>query len=212
MSLSDELRELEQKRTEEIRTLHYTYLRTKREVTRAVSPTRLVRKHLSLSLAAAAAAGMLLAPRPTPRTGVSQKATERAVRKAHRQQAISLSWFKKLLNKFLPDAAQFIPDTSDFAKVEEAIHDEAEKIRDEAKAEAKKPKSKGTLLKLLEALLPMIASKVDWRTLANQLMHNVYQKMQQPAQGSEAGSSHHEPHVSVADAGTIKPHDFENFD
>jgi hypothetical protein len=209
MSLSDQLEELERRRAEEVRNLHWTYLRTKREVQRAVSPTRFVRKHLTLSLAAGAALGLLLAPRPAPRP-VSEEATERAVRKAHRasRRGIPVSWAKRMLTKFFPQAAEYLPDEEDVRKADEHIHEEAEAIRDETKREGKQQQKKGgsSLLKMLEAVLPILAGKIDWRSLINQVMHGIYAKMQK---GSENG---HEPHVSVADAGTVKPQDFDNFE
>jgi methylthioribose-1-phosphate isomerase len=218
MSLSEQLEELERQRADEVRTLHCTYLRTKREVQRTLSPTRIVRKHLPLSLAAGAALGLLLAPRPSPRP-VSEEATERAVRKAHRKasrsRGISISWAKRMLTKFFPQAAEYLPDDADLQSVNEKIHEEAETIREEneqhakeVKKEAKKQKKGGlaSLLKILEAVLPMVASKIDWRTLINQVMHSIHQKM------NEHKHNGHEPHVSVADAGTIKPDDYQNFE
>ena len=144
MSLSEQLEELERQRSEEVRNLHCTYLRTKREVRRTVSPTRLVRKHLTLSLAAGAALGLLLAPRPSPRP-MSEEATERAVRKAHAraQRGISISWAKRMLKKFFPQAAEYLPDEDDAKKVDEQIHEEVESIREETKKEAKKQKNGG---------------------------------------------------------------------
>ncbi|MGN6369483.1 MAG: hypothetical protein ACTHN5_14595 [Phycisphaerae bacterium] len=208
MSLSEQLEELERQRADEVRNLHCTYLRTKRELQRTVSPTRFVRKHLTLSLAAGAALGLILAPRPSPRP-ISEKAAERAVRKAHRRLGIPVSWAKRMLFKFAPQAAEFIPDDAEVAKAEREIHEEAQKIREEAKEEGKKQKKGGSLaslMRLVETLLPMVAGKIDWRSLINQVMHGIYSKMQK---GSHNG---HEPHVSVADAGTVKPHDYENFE
>ena len=214
MSLASELEELEKQRDAEVRTLHCTYLRTKREVKRTINPSRMVRKHLGLSLAAGAALGMLLAPRPSPRP-ITEEAAERAVRKAHKngwRGGVSASWMKKLLLKVFPQAAEFIPEDADTSKkAEDQIRDEAEQLRNEAKAEGKKQKKRsslGSLLRILETLLPLIASKVDWRTLINQIMHGVYSKMKD----TSINGKDHEPHVSVADAGTVKPHDFEVFE
>src|SRR6202012_3717542 len=82
MNLTRQLEELQRQRREEVRYLHFTYLRTKREVKRTLNPMRFVRKHLGVSLAAGAALGLILAPRPAARA-VSEEVIERAVRKAH---------------------------------------------------------------------------------------------------------------------------------
>ncbi len=64
MSLKRELKELQKQKRAELHDLHDTYVATKREVKRRISPDRLVRKHMGVSLGAAAMLGMLFAPRP----------------------------------------------------------------------------------------------------------------------------------------------------
>ena len=46
MSMSDDIKDLKRQRREEIDNLHKTYLRTKRQVVRAVSPDRIIRKQM----------------------------------------------------------------------------------------------------------------------------------------------------------------------
>ena len=214
MSLSEELEELQRQRTAEVRNLHSTYLRTKRDVLRAASPARFVRKHLTLSLAAGAALGLLLAPRPSPRP-MSEEAIERAVRKAHGRgggRGISVSWAKRMVLKFFPQAAEYLPDDAEVAKTDEKIRKDAKTIHEEMNEEGTeegKPgrtQGAGALMLPLEALVPLLASKIDWRSLVNQVMHGAYAKMREPKHNG------HEPQVSVADAGTVKPQDFEHFE
>lgn len=63
MSLSADLQKLKGQQRDEIFRLHRTYLRTKREIKRGFSPTRIVRRHPGTALGIAAAIGFLLAPR-----------------------------------------------------------------------------------------------------------------------------------------------------
>ncbi len=63
MSLSADLRELKRMQREEVLRLHRTYLRSKRQIRRGLSPARAVRKHPAASLGIAAVLGFLLAPR-----------------------------------------------------------------------------------------------------------------------------------------------------
>ena len=119
-----------------------------------------------------------------------------------------------MLLKVFPQAAEYLPDDEDAAKADEKMREEAKAIHEEMKDEGKKEKAEGrgggiafgALLKVLEALVPLLASKVDWRSLINQVMHGVYAKVREPKQNG------HEPQVSVADAGTVKPQDFEHFE
>ena len=206
MSLANDLAELERQRREEVRTLHCTYLRTKREVKRAASPTRIARRHMGVSLAAAAALGMILAPRPGPKKESPNTAEHKG---GPKRRGISAGWMKTVLAKYFPQAAEFIPGNSSPAPSNEVADNEDAEARHEQDAakEAKTKKEKGMLWRLVETLAPMLMSKIDWRAMINQVMHEFNKKVQD---GSNNGKKH-EPHVSVADAGTVKPQDFENF-
>ena len=67
MSLKKELESLKRQKREELRRLNVTYLQTKRDVKRKLSPDRLIRKHVGATIGVAAVLGMLIAPRPTAR-------------------------------------------------------------------------------------------------------------------------------------------------
>jgi hypothetical protein len=67
MSLKQDLKNLEQQKQQELRNLHATYLRTKRDVKRAASPSRFIRRNIGASLGVATVLGLLLAPRPAPK-------------------------------------------------------------------------------------------------------------------------------------------------
>ncbi|HUO07868.1 MAG TPA: hypothetical protein VM008_06190 [Phycisphaerae bacterium] len=208
MSLSRELEELERQRSFEVRNLHYTYLCTKREVKRMANPTRFVRKHFVFSLVAGAALGLLLAPRPSPRP-MSDEVVERAVRKAHRGRGLTARWLRRLVARFSPEAAQFIPHGADAAQAEQEVHEEAEQIQQEAKEEGKRQKKSGTVVtlqRILEAALPLILGKFDWRVIMTELMRGVHEK------SKERSENGHTPQVSVADAGAVKAADLEDFE
>ncbi len=117
-----------------------------------------------------------------------------------------------MLVKLFPQAAEYLPDDDGVAQAEEKMREETKAIHEEMKGEGKKEGKTGrqwalgSLLKTLEALLPLLASKVDWRSLINHVMHGAYGKTK------EGGHNGHKPEVSVADAGTVKAQDFENFE
>jgi hypothetical protein len=67
MSLKQELKKLRQQKRTELRTLHDTYVATKRDVKRQMAPDRIIRRHSGISMAVAAVLGMILAPRPAAR-------------------------------------------------------------------------------------------------------------------------------------------------
>lgn len=123
-----------------------------------------------------------------------------------------MRWAKRMLVKVFPQAAEYLPDDEDVAKADEKMREEAKSIHEEMKEEGEKQKKVGhgkgfgAMLKMLEALVPLLASKIDWRSLINQVMHGAYAKMREPKHNG------HEPQVSVADAGTVKPQDFEPFE
>jgi hypothetical protein len=60
-TLEAQIAQLEQQRAGELRHLNMVYARTQRDLRRAVSPTRFVRKHLPATLIVAAVSGVLLA-------------------------------------------------------------------------------------------------------------------------------------------------------
>jgi len=191
MSLSKELAELQRQRSEEVRVLHRTYLRTKRDVQRAVSPARIVRKHMGTSLAAAVALGIMLAPGGASHGAAHQESNGAGTRGWRR---FSLPWAKKIITRFFPEAAAFLPD-------------DPETPREES-AEPKKEKS-GPLLRLIKVFAPLLLSKIDWHKLINDAMHGIHQKMQ--SRGAEGQAA--EPNVSPADAESVPAHhEYENFD
>jgi hypothetical protein len=115
---------------------------------------------------------------------------------------------KKTIGRFFPQAAEFIPD--DAAEAHGNGHaEEAKNGAGAAEEPPAKSKHNGILWRLAEMLAPLLMSKIDWRAMINQVMHEVHKKMQ--ANGKNGNGHAEEPHVSVADAGTVKPHDYENF-
>lgn len=201
MSLSSDLEKLQREKREEIRTLHQTYLRTKRTVVRTASPGRLVRRHMGLSLAAAAAVGMLFAPRPSP--APVQAEAEEAVTTGKSSIFSSLGKLKGLIARISPQAASFIPappaqsDPNDHATWD----DEPPPAPKPAKKKAS-PVS-GILGTLVKELAALALAKIDFK----QLIAEAMKQFSHPKPDEDG----HEPHMSAANAGTVQPHDYENF-
>ena len=190
MSLSEKLAELRRRRDEEVRVLDRTYLRTKRDVQRMVSPARFVRRHIGVSLAAAAALGMVLAPRSASREAKHHESNGdgRRVRGG-----FALGWAKKIIAHLFPEAAPFLPDDPEMPGEESA---------------PPKKEKRGLVFRLLELFGPMLLSKINWRELFNEVTHSIYEDMQgHSAEGEPKGSD-----VSINDGETISSHDYENFD
>lgn len=202
MNLSNQLAELERQRAAEVKHMHVTYLRTKREARRTVNPARFVRKHMFVALAAGAAIGLLLAPRPTP--PVSKAAVERVVRKSHRRPGTLHRWARHLLARYIPHAAALIPKVKGDSEAEGKIREEVEQVRSDLTGDGhKKPGwAMASVMRMLEAIVPIVAGRVDWRGLF-QARAGVHKK------GSQNGR---EANVAVADAGTVKPHDYDTFE
>lgn len=98
MSLSSELHQLQAAQHSEINRLHRTYLRTKREVKRELSPRRWIRKHPGTAIGIAAVAGFFFAP---ARSG-SQRAEPPRQEKTGGMKAVLLGvthMIKHMLNK-----------------------------------------------------------------------------------------------------------------
>jgi len=66
MTLEEQIVALERQRRRELREMTFLFARSRHEVRRALSPDRLIRRHIGVAVAAAAVAGFLLAPRPGP--------------------------------------------------------------------------------------------------------------------------------------------------
>ncbi len=203
MSLASDLEKLQRQKQAEIRTLHQTYIRTKRTVIRSASPARMVRRHMGLSLGAAALVGLLLAPRPSPAAPRAKKAAARA-----KAGILShFSWLKKIVGRVSPQAAALIPDAPE--PPSESQHETSSAVPPAPEEAPKKNRILGTLMKEAAALA---LSKMDFHKLMSDLMMRAV-----PPVGSKGGEGSHpsepwpEPHVSVADAGTVQPHDYENF-
>jgi hypothetical protein len=198
MSMSAELKDLKRQRREELKSLHVTYLHTKREVQRAASPGRMVRKHLGVGLGVAALAGFLLAPRPSPRVRyvrVPKDQTEQAEKEIKQ----GGGWLGGLLKSLGPKLAAFIPGM-------DGKEGEAEIYGPPA------PKRGGgmgaAVMKGLVPMLTLFLKKVNVQKIVDQVVEQV------SGGGRSRGGSHarEQPDVSVADVGTVKPTDFDHFD
>ena len=191
MSLKQDLKNLKKQKRQELHTLHFTYLRTKRDVKRAASPDRFIRKHIGATLGAAAVAGLLLAPRPSTRA--TQKEIEKAARKIAREQQSGPSVTSRI--------TQLVKNA--LGQLEHAIPAPKDAATNGHSGKAKATKMTG----LLGSLLGILVSKVDLARLATELTRQVMGKMQ----GAPAKANGHEPNVSVADAGTVRPDQMEDF-
>jgi hypothetical protein len=180
MSLKQDLKNLEQQKQQEFRNLHATYLRTKRDVKRAASPSRFIRRNIGASLGVATVLGLLLAPRPAPKIKESPAPKEKGPG--------ILGNLASIVRKALGTLEEKIPTPHETAKE-----------RERAK---KKAESKGN--SLLKMLLTMLVSRVDLTRLISELSKHVVGRVQ-----NSMPHNGHEPEVSVADAGTVRPNDFE---
>jgi hypothetical protein len=159
MSLAEELKTLERQRAAEIRTLHQTYLRTKRTVIRAASPERIMRKHLGLSLAAAALLGIAIAPRPGPAAVPVSKEPEEKGRGSSWGFGALLARFKPAIHQVAPEVAAFIPNQPEQQGAGPA-------------ASAEKPHWWHRLLRtVLVEGGALLLSKIDFMALLEQFLH-----------------------------------------
>jgi hypothetical protein len=205
MSLASDLEKLQRQRNEELRTLHQTYLRTKRTIVRTASPARIVRKHMGVSFALAAGLGMLLAPRPS--IAPAAPTSPHAPRKHGGGGLLShLGWLKTMVNKISPQAARYIPDPPP--------SESQSPVQDDAAASPPPPPKprKGFLARLLPTLLKEVGavalSKVDF----HKLMEELSQRFTGNHPRDDQATWNPEPSVSVADVGTVKPTDYEHFE
>jgi hypothetical protein len=197
MSLKQQLKDLKKQKRQEVHHLHFTYLRTKRDMKRQASPARIVRKHLGASMGVAAVLGLLLAPRP------SSKVSEREIEKA--------------VKKYVKEGRPAAPDTSSLsARLQEIVHNALGSLQhlvpnpkapspatgNGHAAKAKAPK----INSLLGSLLTVLVSRLDLTRLISELSKNVMAKTQ-----GAPKTNGHSPSVSVADVGTVKPDQLEDF-
>ncbi len=198
MSMSADLKDLKRQRREELKALHVTYLRTKREVQRAASPARIVRKHLGVGLGVAALAGFLLAPRPSARVKYVRVPAEKAEEAAKK----SNTWMNSLLKMLGPKLAAYIPGMDGKAGETEVYGPPPPKHGGGMS---------GAFIKGLLPLLSLVLKKVNVQKIIDQVMAQVSGGVRD-ARGKRNGDSQGQPDVSIADVGTVKPTDFDNFD
>jgi len=193
MSLKKQLEDLQQQKRAELATLHLTYLRTKhdvkgsvRDVKRSLSPDRFIRKHLGAALGVGAVLGMILAPRPSPRVETVQ-----AKSKAQG------GGFSKLIGQAMGHVQQLLGKSKGAPRGDVAAWAVAGGTGKPARASG-----------LLGMLLTLLLGKLDLTKLISQITREVMAKMGKP-RGHEGNG--HSPHVSVADAGTVKPDQYQDF-
>jgi hypothetical protein len=196
MSLKQQLKDLKKQKRHELTTLHFTYLRTKRDMKRQAAPGRFVRKHLGATMGVAAVLGFLMAPRPSSK--VSEKEIEQAVKKyvkegrpAAQDTSSLLSRIQEIVHNALGGLQHLVPNPKEVAAQNGNGH------------KPKPPKGGNAFLR---SLLTVLVSRIDLTRLISELSKNVAGK----AAGA-ARSNGHAPSVSVADVGTIKPDQMEDF-
>ena len=109
MSMSSDLKDLKRQRRQELKSLHLTYLRTKRDLQRAASPGRIVRKHLGVGLGVAALAGFLLAPKPASRVHYVRDSADKSEKNAEHAAKKSGNWLTGLFKSLGPKLAAYFP-------------------------------------------------------------------------------------------------------
>jgi hypothetical protein len=196
MNMKQELRELKEKRRQEVRILHATYLRTKWDVRRAVSPDRMIRKHLGASLGMAAVLGLLIAPR----LGGHKK-------KDGGVWATLAKWLRVMMRKIMPGSGRFMPEAEEME--EEGREDEKEprmateeNHNGHEEPRRSRKRSKGLLATVLTEVVMVLLSRIDVPKLVAELVRGI------SGRGQRVGGDGHEPRVTVADAGAVREDPF----
>ncbi len=193
MSLSKELKDLKKQKRHEVRKLHGTYIRTKREVKRAVSPDRMIRRHIGVSLAVAAVVGLLLAPR----SGAAP--AEKAVAGGKKRSFVP-SWLRGIIKKIAPQLEDYLPEEPPPSPADEAVeaHEEAVDAAKRAKKAARKAAKKALnpLTPMIIQILMAVLKKIDLQKAIAQIMHVA----KGPADGEAAQG---EASVAVGNTGTV---------
>jgi hypothetical protein len=190
MSLKKELQQLQQQKRQELATLHYTYLRTKRDFKRKISPDRFVRKHLGATMAAAAVATFILAPRPGPSSKVVREALEGNKPKDSIFRHIT-GLIRNILGQFERPAPPPTHHTdSDGAK------------------SASTAKTSAHADNFLQAIIAILASKLD----VTHLLLEVFKHFRGAGRDDSHKGNGHSPDVAIADVGTVKPDQFDDFE
>ena len=115
---------------------------------------------------------------------------------------------KKLLARFVPQAAEYIPDepSSESAVDHEVPQDTPQDPATDAKK--KRPNAaKGIISLIVKELAALALSKIDFQKLMAQAMTQFTQR----SKPDDADEEHDHPHVSVANAGTIEPDAYNDF-
>jgi len=186
MSLSKSLKSLKKQRRDELAKLHYVYLHTKRDIRRQASPDRFLRKHLGASIGAAAVLGFLFAPRPSPKAKPEKPVKDTETVGGH---------FSQIFRNVLMQVERLIPMPKDHAPHQRpGMNPPLSQLAN----------SKG-IFRLLAPLLTVLLSKFDLTRLAADITKSMMGK-------GKSGSNGHKPQVSVADAGTVKPENFQDFE
>jgi hypothetical protein len=183
MSLKKELQQLKQQKRQELATLNHTYLHTKRDFKRKISPDRFVRRHLGATLATAAVAGLILAPRPGPRSKVVREALEE-----NKPKDSIFRHITGLIRNLLGQFERLVPPPPHHT--------------DSGATSAAAAKTGASTGGFLQAILAILASKLD-------LTHLLLEAFKHFRGTTDDGhkSNGHVPDVAVADVGTVKPFD-----
>ena len=192
MSLKQELHALKQQRREELQTLHFTYVRTKRDIKRSLSPDRMIRKHMGVSLGIAAFAGLLLAPRLGGR-----RKTEDGKRSRFG------GWARRLSRMFLPRGKPLAPESN--AGEPEAKREE--EMLTGGEAEPPRKRREGLLVKLLAAVMVALLRQLDLPRLMRDWIGNWGAGRRGDGHRS---NGHGVPQSTVADAGTAHGDPFDD--
>jgi hypothetical protein len=171
MSLGKELQALERQKQQELKVFHVRYLRTRRDLQRAVSPSRFVRKHMGVSMGVAAVLGFLAAPRPGDSRRDPTPAGPTILGHAFRLMRNVLSGVG--LSTAHPESAR-------------------EHAEGHPPADGKPPRPPS----FLQLLLPMVLSQIDFPRIISELADSLANKFRGGTGGKDNG---HPLEVSVAD-------------
>jgi hypothetical protein len=206
MSLSQQLKDLKQQRRESIKDLHLTYVHTRRDLTRSISPDRHIRRHLGVALGLAAITGMILAPSPG-RTR-KEKPPRPRKKKSRSRDTLLAKLLRPLLVKFVPEAKEFLPGFDKSARSvdeHEEYFDDPEKIGPHAPPHMHhghpRPQPRSTIQPLIAELVMLFAKRLDIQKILHLVTH--YLATRKAAHNGQGDGHHQGPRVTVADTGTI---------
>ena len=183
MTIEQRIAQLERQRTTELRTTHFLFVRSKRDVRRKLAPDRIIRKHIGVALGVAAVSGMLLAPAPHPRPAEAEPP------RRSRRRGSAFNLLAALAATFVPALRPYVGGAAALGRAVQSADEPA----------PSKPANHSHLTaELLLALAPIIGTKLDWQNLVERAMQELqailhHKARQNDAPAAAAHNGTHQP-------------------